>query len=250
MTTSNMEEISQDLLNRASLDLQNQIDELANQKDTSKFSKEEIDFAKHLQSHWNTAHTQAVFHDAITRLAQRGVVLLEEPELLHMTRIFNDLKTRADSIEKEEDVDWNELKDLNFQTIWNISHEKIERGYAVALEDYLAENYRDAENILRLLVILNSSYGNIWLLLGNTQSQLEHFKDALCSYAMAMILDIDEPAAYVESAYCYLQIHEQHLAEDALEQADKIFEKMAIPPDDPRYERWQYIKQITRATRR
>jgi len=111
------------------------------------------------------------------------------------------------------EVDWGAVEALDkaineegyiFKDFTSLTDDEMEALYAIALQEFDAGKFEDAENRFLLLCRLDHYSGKYWLGLGATRQMLKRYKDATLAYALAGIHDGENPVPGLRAAECYL----------------------------------------------
>lgn len=111
------------------------------------------------------------------------------------------------------EVDWGAVEALDkaineegyiLKDFTSLTDDEMEALYAIALQEFDAGKFEDAENRFLLLCRLDHYSGKYWLGLGATRQMLKRYKDATLAYALAGIHDGENPVPGLRAAECYL----------------------------------------------
>lgn len=91
--------------------------------------------------------------------------------------------------------------------------------YASAYHQYHHARYEDASKSFRLLAILDPFTKEHWMGLGASKQLLKKYEEAKQSYAVASLLDFNDPNPHLHAAECYLSQGEINEAMKALKMA-------------------------------
>ncbi|MCB1180578.1 MAG: SycD/LcrH family type III secretion system chaperone [Chlamydiia bacterium] len=111
---------------------------------------------------------------------------------------------------------------------FDVSEEDLEGLYADAYAHYNGERYDDALLNFKWLVILDPFVQKYWMGLGGTHQMREEYKKALKSYAMAAVVDSDDPYPHYYAGLCYEATNNKIDKEKAYELAYERAKKYAI----------------------
>ena len=87
-----------------------------------------------------------------------------------------------------------------------VTDDEMEALYAVALQEFDAGKFEDAENRFLLLCRLDHYSGRFWLGLGATRQMMKRYQDAINAYALAGVHDGENPVPGLRAAECYLAL--------------------------------------------
>jgi len=87
-----------------------------------------------------------------------------------------------------------------------VTDDEMEALYAVALQEFDAGKFQDAEDRFLLLCRLDHYSGRFWLGLGATRQMMKRYQDAINAYALAGVHDGENPVPGLRAAECYLAI--------------------------------------------
>lgn len=108
------------------------------------------------------------------------------------------------------------LKSATYQQAFGVSNYEMEEIYVEAYNYYQDERYQDSLLQFRWLVILNPYSAKYWMGLAANQHLMQHYTQALHSYAMAALLDCENPYPHYHAFECYLALQNKEDAEKAL----------------------------------
>jgi type III secretion system low calcium response chaperone LcrH/SycD len=97
-----------------------------------------------------------------------------------------------------------------------LSPQHLEAVYAMAYNFYNQGKYDDAEKAFAFLVFYNHLDRRFWLGLAATQQMRKAFDGAVQAYAMASLLDINDPEVPLHAADCYLAMGQREATISAL----------------------------------
>jgi type III secretion system low calcium response chaperone LcrH/SycD len=113
------------------------------------------------------------------------------------------------------EVDWEAVKALDkainedghiLKDFAKVTDDEMEALYAVALQEFDAGKFADAEYRFLLLCRLDHYCGKYWLGLGACRQLLKRPKDAVAAYALAGLHDPENPVPGLRAAECYLAL--------------------------------------------
>jgi type III secretion system low calcium response chaperone LcrH/SycD len=97
----------------------------------------------------------------------------------------------------------------------------VEGIYGQAYRLYNTGKYRDASQLFRLLIMLNTTEPKYVMGLAACFHMLKEYKTAVASYSMVSVIDPQSPIPYYHSSDCYMQMGDPVSALVALEMAVK-----------------------------
>lgn len=100
-----------------------------------------------------------------------------------------------------------------------VKDEAVEAIYGQAYLLYNTGKYRDAAEVFRLLVMLNSTEVKYLLGLGACFHMLREYENAASIYTLCSIIDPNTPIPHFHVSDCYLQMGDKHSAYIALKMA-------------------------------
>ncbi len=129
-------------------------------------------------------------------------------------------KKNPEELAKEEKV----LEANTWQDFFNLSDETLLWIYKIGYRYHEERKTEEARALFQLLVMLNSQVSDYWVALGFTERQLSLESVALTSFAMAIILNPENPIPRYQSAELYFHLGQ---FEDALLELDVLSEIIA-----------------------
>lgn len=111
------------------------------------------------------------------------------------------------------------LKSESLQKAFGISDYEMEKLYEEAYEYYESDAYQDSLILFRWLVLFNSYEAKYWMGFAATLQLLERYEKALHAYAVAYLLDSQNPYPHFHAYECYMLLKNRDDAEKALEMA-------------------------------
>lgn len=109
------------------------------------------------------------------------------------------------------------LKNGSVQKTLGISAEQMEGLYEEGFVHYEAERYARAAQVFRWLLYLDPYVVKFWMGLGACQQMEKRFEKALEAYAMAAMLDCEDPAPHAYAYECYVALGDEENADKAKE---------------------------------
>lgn len=111
---------------------------------------------------------------------------------------------------KDPEVIRKQVKEgKTFQEIIGYSKETMEKFYSIARSLFERQEYNKAADAFVFLTTLNPYVHNYWLGLGMSEQLNGGFQGALLAYAMAILTNPENPAAYYQSASCYRSLDDK-----------------------------------------
>lgn len=105
--------------------------------------------------------------------------------------------------------------------ILGVSDQSAEGIYGQAYLLYNTGRYRDAGEVFRLLVMLNSTEPKYLIGLAACYHMLKEYQSASSTYNLASIIDPENPIPFFHASDCYLQVGDKASAASMLEMAVK-----------------------------
>lgn len=102
-----------------------------------------------------------------------------------------------------------------------ISDEAAEGIYGQAYLLYNTGRYKDAGEVFRLLIMMDSTQSKYIIGLAACYHMMKDFQSAGSTYNLASIIDPDNPIPYFHASDCYLQLGDKVSAASMLEMAVK-----------------------------
>ncbi|MDR2390752.1 MAG: SycD/LcrH family type III secretion system chaperone [Planctomycetota bacterium] len=104
-------------------------------------------------------------------------------------------------------------------TMLQIGDEELEAIYAVAYSQYNARKYDKAIDLFKFLCLYDHNEARWFYGLGVAQQAKREYAAAVNSYAVATLLDVDDPRPQTQAGYCLLALERWQEAQSALEGA-------------------------------
>ncbi len=120
------------------------------------------------------------------------------------------------------------LKSDTLQIAFGVTNEEMEVLYKEAYTFYTKEDFTEATTEFRYLVILDPFTKKYWLGLAACLQVQEFYEKALHSYAMAALLDGEDPYPHFYAYQCYEKSGNQEDAQKALQLAYERTEGRAL----------------------
>lgn len=105
--------------------------------------------------------------------------------------------------------------------ILGLSDAMVEGIYGQAYRLYNTGKYKDASQLFRLLIMLNSTEPKYAMGLAACFHMLKEFKNAVSTYAICGVIDPENPIPHYHASDCYLHLQDPVSALIALEMAVK-----------------------------
>lgn len=105
--------------------------------------------------------------------------------------------------------------------VFNIDDQQMEGLYAQAYNFYQTGRFKDAIQIFRLLVSLNSTEAKYVLGLGACLHMMKEYKDAVDTYTACCLLDTESPIPFYHMSDCYIAMKDPFSALVTLDMAIK-----------------------------
>lgn len=102
-----------------------------------------------------------------------------------------------------------------------LSDAMIEGIYGQAYRLYNTGKYKDASQLFRLLIMLNSTESKYAMGLGACFHMLKEYKNAVSTYALCGVIDPENPIPHYHASDCYLHLQDPVSALIALEMTIK-----------------------------
>lgn len=114
------------------------------------------------------------------------------------------------------------LKNETLQKAFSVTESEMKELYRLAYTHYQKENYSLAHEHYRFLVILDPFERLYWMGYAASLQLLHHFEKALHGYAVAALLDQQDPICHYHAHECYLALHNSAEAFKALSLAEEL----------------------------
>jgi len=111
------------------------------------------------------------------------------------------------------------MKSETLQIAFGISNYEMEKLYEEAFEYYENDRYLDSITVFRWLVLFNSYEMKYWMGFAANQQLLEQYEKALHAYAVASLLDSEDPYPHYHAYECYMLLNNKEDADKALKLA-------------------------------
>lgn len=126
-------------------------------------------------------------------------------------------------IEEEiEKINFNELPEENYQTLFKISDAVMDGILTIAIEKYKEQEYPLSLAIFTLLTSLNAGNYDYWYRLGITAQKCENYQLALKAYEIALDISPDLIGALLFSSECYIRLDQKDTAKQYFIKAKEI----------------------------
>jgi type III secretion system low calcium response chaperone LcrH/SycD len=120
-----------------------------------------------------------------------------------------------------------------------LSDAMVEGIYGQAFRLYNTGKYKDASQLFRLLIMLNSTESKFAMGLAACFHMLKEYKNAVATYAICGVIDPANPIPHYHASDCYLHLQDPVSAQIALEMAIKR------AGDKPEYQTLKDRAQLT-----
>jgi type III secretion system low calcium response chaperone LcrH/SycD len=100
------------------------------------------------------------------------------------------------------------------QAAFGVSDKTLERYYQAAAKLLEQHRWQDARDAFTFLTFLNAFVYNFWLGLGVSEQSMESYDRALIAYAMAELLDPQNPVPNANGFQCAIGLKNKELAEE------------------------------------
>jgi hypothetical protein len=152
--------------------------------------------------------------------------------------ILEDLKSRLSPVEFEKfQADWKQgvEKIVNekmtppqegtfpptLQSLMGITEETMVGIYEVGVRCYKRKEFIKAADVFFFMTLIDYLRHNVWISLGLSEQQSGHFDLALTAFSMAVMTNVDNPVAYLQSAECSLALQNGVEAKQYLDLAEE-----------------------------
>ncbi|MDR3210698.1 MAG: SycD/LcrH family type III secretion system chaperone [Planctomycetota bacterium] len=105
------------------------------------------------------------------------------------------------------------------KSLANIGSDELEAVYAVAYNHFTAKKYASAIELFKFLCLYDHTEPRWFFALGVTQQQNGEYSEAINSFGLATILDIQDPRPQIQAGYCLAALKRWPEAQSALEGA-------------------------------
>ena len=106
---------------------------------------------------------------------------------------------------------------------------EVERFYAYGFAQYGSGNWNEAADTFRVLCTKRPMEPRFWFALAGTLQEAGSYHDALPSWAMAALLQPEDPYPHFHAAECCLSMKMTHDAAKALSESDRRIQSAAHP---------------------
>ena len=171
-----------------------------------------------------TKRFESAFHTIVDYMDRFGspVELNEIKEnWTHACQKFSELACE-ERIFKDSDI-YSSLQDQI-----GITKNTFDQFFKIGRELYLRNEFEKAADVFFMLGFLNHAYYNVWVSLGLSEQQANHYDQALRAYAMACIMNNDSPEPFLYAADCCLAMNDKYEAELYLNEAVERIEKDSL----------------------
>ena len=105
--------------------------------------------------------------------------------------------------------------------VMGLSDAMVEGIYGQAYRLYNTGKYKDASQLFRLLIMLNTTESKYAMGLAACFHMLKEYKNAISTYSICGVLDPDSPVPHYHASDCYIHLNDPASAILALEMAIK-----------------------------
>jgi type III secretion system low calcium response chaperone LcrH/SycD len=105
------------------------------------------------------------------------------------------------------------------KTLANLGDEELEAVYSVAYNHFQAKKYDQAIDIFKFLCLYDHTEPRWVYGLAASQQEKQDYEAAINSYALATLLDVEDPKPQIQAGYCLLALERWPEAQSALEGA-------------------------------
>lgn len=113
-------------------------------------------------------------------------------------------------------------KSETLQQAYGITTKEMEELYAKAYEFYQSNKYQEAFSLFRWLLIFNPFIQKYWMGFAASQQLLKLYEGALHGYAVAALLQDENPYPHFHAYECYMSLENREEALKALEEASEL----------------------------
>ncbi len=114
---------------------------------------------------------------------------------------------------------------ITFAEALEIPKDAIEGGYALAYNNYKANNFKDAETLFQALSLFDMADPRFTMGLGLCREKRDEFAMAADAYTLsAIVSDFKDPVPLYHMAVCYMKLGDKHNALLALDKVALIEE--------------------------
>lgn len=103
-----------------------------------------------------------------------------------------------------------------------VPKETIKELYSMAYSFYNNGKFREALNCFLFLVKANADIANYWNGLAASHKMLKNYREAIGAYALAALLDTEDPQTHMHAADCFFALNEGTQALNALHVAEQL----------------------------
>lgn len=103
----------------------------------------------------------------------------------------------------------------------DFTNEDISLLYSLGINLYEQGDYTQAKIVFQRLVLAKPHEKKFWMALGASLQMKKHYEEALTSWAMASLIQDEDPLPHFHAAECLLSLHDEAQAKKALLEAKK-----------------------------
>jgi type III secretion system low calcium response chaperone LcrH/SycD len=126
------------------------------------------------------------------------------------------------------------LQTLETLPVTKLSDTEVESFYAYAFAQYGSGNWKEAADVFRVLCTRRPLESRFWFGLGATLQEAGSYQDALHAWAMAALLEKDDPYPHFHAAECCFSLQLSQDASLALKESEKRIEPQSAHPLRPK----------------
>ncbi|MEI8301137.1 MAG: SycD/LcrH family type III secretion system chaperone [Chlamydiota bacterium] len=103
----------------------------------------------------------------------------------------------------------------------DFTNEDISLLYSLGVNLYEQGDYTQAKTVFQRLVLAKPHEKKFWMALGASLQMKKHYQEALTSWAMASLIQDEDPTPHFHAAECLLCLEDKTQAKKALQEAKK-----------------------------
>ena len=111
-----------------------------------------------------------------------------------------------------------------------LTEEEVEKFYSYGFAQYGSGNWAEAADVFRVLCTRRPLEPRFWFALGATLQEAESYQEALHSWAMAALLERDDPYPHFHAAECCFSLNMSDDARKALRESELRTQKDPTHP--------------------
>lgn len=101
----------------------------------------------------------------------------------------------------------------------DFTHEDVSLLYSLGVSLYDHSNYSDAKIVFQRLVLAKPHEQKFWIALGASLQMMRSYEEALTSWAMASLIQDQDPVPHFHAAECLFSVDKYEEAQKALNEA-------------------------------